>query len=90
VPTGIRGPRGLAFSGTPSNSTASSASNSTAAANSTRATTIHGAGTAEFLAIGGQAGVGGVVVMRRTEGGKNLVEVAREKSVATRTSFVWV
>lgn len=56
----------------------------------TRAASINGAGDAEFLAVGGQGGVGGVAIFKRTEGGRNLVEVAREKTVPTRTSFVWI
>ena len=47
-------------------------------------------GGVEFLVASGFAGSGGVVVFKRTDGGRNLVEVARNMDVLTRTSFVWV
>lgn len=47
-------------------------------------------GSEEFLIAGGVAGTAGVVMYRRTEGGRNLVEVARNLDVPTRTSFVWL
>jgi len=47
-------------------------------------------GGVEFLVASGFAGRGGVVVFKRVDGGRNLVEVARNTDVLTRTSFVWV
>ncbi|PPQ73722.1 hypothetical protein CVT24_006979 [Panaeolus cyanescens] len=47
-------------------------------------------GGEEFLAASGVAGSGGVVVFRRTDGGRNLEIVARNTDVLTRTSFVWL
>lgn len=47
-------------------------------------------GGVEFLVASGVVGTGGVVVFQRTEGGRNLVEVARNQQIPTRTSFVWV
>lgn len=44
----------------------------------------------EYLALAGVAGVGGVAVFKRTEGGRNMVEVARNTDVPTRSTFVWV
>ena len=43
-----------------------------------------------YLVAAGFAGSGGVVVYKRTDGGRALEEVARNKDVLTRTSFVWV
>lgn len=43
----------------------------------------------EFVVAGGVVGTGGVVVFRRTEGGANLEEVARNTDIPTRTSFVF-
>jgi hypothetical protein len=43
-----------------------------------------------YLVASGFAGSGGVVVYKRTAGGTGLEEVARNKDVPTRTSFVWV
>ncbi|KIM76833.1 hypothetical protein PILCRDRAFT_826047 [Piloderma croceum F 1598] len=43
-----------------------------------------------YLVASGFAGTGGVVVYERTAGGRALKEVARNKDVLTRTSFVWV
>jgi 6-phosphogluconolactonase (cycloisomerase 2 family) len=87
--TGIQGPRGLAFSG--ANAVDAKASDQeTASTTDTRAFSIFGDRAAEFLAVGGQAGTGGVVIMQRTEGGKNMVEVARNTEIPTRTSFAWL
>ena len=36
------------------------------------------------------AGTAGVIVLRRTEGGRNLEIVARNLDIPTRTSFVWL
>lgn len=46
-------------------------------------------GGIQYLVASGFAGTGGVVVYERTQGGANLTEVARNKDIATRTSFVW-
>jgi 6-phosphogluconolactonase (cycloisomerase 2 family) len=47
-------------------------------------------GCEEFLIAGGSAGATGVVVLRRTEGGRNLEIVARNTDVPILTSFVWI
>ncbi|KIY52129.1 putative isomerase YbhE [Fistulina hepatica ATCC 64428] len=47
-------------------------------------------GSDEFLVASGTVGGGGVVVMRRTNSGRALEVVARDTSIATRTSFVWL
>ena len=47
-------------------------------------------GADEYLVAGGVAGTGGVVVFRRTEGGRNLEFVARNTEIPTRTTFVWI
>jgi len=44
----------------------------------------------EFLIAGGVAGTAGVIVLQRTEGGRNLEIVARNLDIPTRTSFVWL
>jgi hypothetical protein len=44
----------------------------------------------EFVIVGGYAGSGGVAVFRRTNGGANLTFVARDTTLPTRTSFVWL
>ena len=44
----------------------------------------------EYLIASGVVGTGGVAVFKRTEGGKNFVEVARNTEIPTRTSFLWV
>ncbi|TFK70245.1 hypothetical protein BDN72DRAFT_551718 [Pluteus cervinus] len=44
----------------------------------------------EFLIAAGVAGTAGTVVLRRTEGGRNLQVVARNLDIPTRTSFVWL
>ncbi len=49
-----------------------------------------GGENSEYLVASGVVGAGGVAVFERTEGGKNLFEVARNTDVPTRTSFVWV
>ena len=43
----------------------------------------------EYLIAGGVAGNAGVVIYKRVDGGRNLVEVVRNTEVPTRTSFVW-
>lgn len=47
-------------------------------------------GSEEFLVAAGVAGTGGVKVFKRVDGGRDLVEVASNKEVLTRTSFVWL
>ncbi|KAF8656668.1 hypothetical protein AX16_002471 [Volvariella volvacea WC 439] len=44
----------------------------------------------QYLVAAGVAGSGGVVVLKRTEGGRNLEVVARNWEIQTRTSFVWL
>ncbi|KAF5390981.1 hypothetical protein D9757_004002 [Collybiopsis confluens] len=44
----------------------------------------------EFLIASGVAGSAGTVVYRRTEGGANLTEVARNLDIPTRTTFIWL
>ncbi|KAI0646307.1 putative isomerase YbhE [Trametes meyenii] len=44
----------------------------------------------EFLIASGVAGDGGVIVLRRTEGGQNLELLARNSELPTRTSFIWL
>ncbi|KAI8970588.1 putative isomerase YbhE [Trametes punicea] len=44
----------------------------------------------EFLIAGGVAGDGGVIMLKRTEGGRNLTLLTRNLEVPTRTSFVWL
>jgi 6-phosphogluconolactonase (cycloisomerase 2 family) len=52
---------------------------------------FHPAGKGEeYLAVGGFAGNGGVAIFKRVEGGRNLVEVARNTEIPTRTSFIWL
>ncbi|KAJ7054128.1 Lactonase, 7-bladed beta-propeller-domain-containing protein [Mycena amicta] len=43
----------------------------------------------EYLIAGGVAGNAGVVVFRRVDGGRGLEEIARNRDIPTRTSFVW-
>jgi hypothetical protein len=43
-----------------------------------------------YLIAGGVAGTAGVVVFRRTDGGKGLKEVARNTDIPTRSTFVWL
>ncbi|KDR73084.1 hypothetical protein GALMADRAFT_270456 [Galerina marginata CBS 339.88] len=47
-------------------------------------------GTDEFLVAGGVAGTAGVVILKRTEGGRNLEIVARNLDVPTRSTFIWL
>jgi len=47
-------------------------------------------GADEYLVTAGVAGTAGVVVFRRTEGGRNLEFVAQNTEIPTRTSFVWI
>lgn len=47
-------------------------------------------GCEEFLIAGGSAGTTGVVMLRRTEGGRNLEIVARNTEVPILTSFLWI
>ncbi|CDO70096.1 hypothetical protein BN946_scf184806.g23 [Trametes cinnabarina] len=44
----------------------------------------------EFLIAGGVAGDGGVIVLKRTDGGKNFTLLTRNLELPTRTSFVWL
>jgi hypothetical protein len=44
----------------------------------------------EFLVASGNIGEGGVVVFKRVDGGKSLVEVARNTEALTRSTFVFV
>ncbi|KAJ7489308.1 Lactonase, 7-bladed beta-propeller-domain-containing protein [Mycena latifolia] len=44
----------------------------------------------EYLIAGGVAGTAGVVIYKRVDGGRGLLEVVRNTDVPTRTSFVWV
>ncbi|KAF8904590.1 putative isomerase YbhE [Mucidula mucida] len=44
----------------------------------------------DYLVMSGVVGEGGVAVFKRIEGGKNMVEVARNTEVLTRTTFVWL
>lgn len=44
----------------------------------------------EYLITSGFAGTAGVLMYRRTEGGRNLELVARNLDIPTRTSFVWL
>ncbi|EIN04630.1 putative isomerase YbhE [Punctularia strigosozonata HHB-11173 SS5] len=43
-----------------------------------------------YLIAGGVAGSAGVVMLERTQGGRNLTIVARNTELPTRTSFVWL
>ena len=47
-------------------------------------------GGEEYLIASGSAGTAGVIVFRRTEGGRNLELVAQNLDMAIRTSFVWL
>ncbi|KAF8347450.1 Lactonase, 7-bladed beta-propeller-domain-containing protein [Amanita rubescens] len=49
-----------------------------------------GPGPCEFLAASGVQGSAGVIILRRTDQGRNLEIVARNLDVPTRTSFVWL
>ncbi|KAI0330347.1 putative isomerase YbhE [Cubamyces sp. BRFM 1775] len=44
----------------------------------------------EFLIAGGVAGDAGVIMLKRTEGGRNLTLLARNTEIPTRASFVWL
>jgi 6-phosphogluconolactonase (cycloisomerase 2 family) len=44
----------------------------------------------QFLVAAGVAGTAGVKVFKRTSGGSDLVEVAKETTLPTGTSFLWV
>lgn len=44
----------------------------------------------EFLIASGVAGTGGVIVLQRTEQGRNLKILVRNQDIPTRTSFVWL
>ncbi|KAH9896869.1 putative isomerase YbhE [Cubamyces lactineus] len=44
----------------------------------------------EFLIAGGVAGDGGVIMLKRTEGGRNLTLLARNTEIPTRVGFVWL
>jgi len=44
----------------------------------------------EFLVAAGDAGDAGVIMLRRTEGGRNMEIVARNLDIPTRTTFVWL
>jgi len=47
-------------------------------------------GCEQFLIAGGSVGETGVVMLRRTEGGRNLEIVARNTDAPVLTSFVWI
>lgn len=49
-----------------------------------------GEGGESYIIAGGVAGTAGVVLYKRTSGGANLTEVARNTDLPTRTSFVWL
>ena len=44
----------------------------------------------QYLVASGVVGDGGVAVFRRVDGGRGLTVVARNRDVATRSSFVWL
>ncbi|KAL1944018.1 hypothetical protein VTO73DRAFT_3836 [Trametes versicolor] len=44
----------------------------------------------EFLIAGGVAGEAGVIMLKRTQGGKNMTLLTRNLELPTRTSFVWL
>ncbi|KAI0717390.1 putative isomerase YbhE [Cerioporus squamosus] len=44
----------------------------------------------EFLIASGVAGSAGTIVLKRTQGGKNLTLLTRNLEIPTRTSFVWL
>ncbi|KZV69591.1 putative isomerase YbhE [Peniophora sp. CONT] len=43
----------------------------------------------EYVVLSGVIGSGGVAVFKRTNGGANLTEVARDTTIPTRAAFVW-
>lgn len=47
-------------------------------------------GGEEYLVASGFAGTAGVLVFKRTEGGRNLELVAQNLEIPTMTSFVWL
>ena len=47
-------------------------------------------GGEDYLIAGGVVGTAGVVVFKRTNGGRDLDVVVRNLDVGNRTSFVWV
>jgi hypothetical protein len=47
-------------------------------------------GGVQYLIAGGVAGTAGVVILKRTDGGRGLEVVARNTDIPTRTSFVWL
>ena len=44
----------------------------------------------EFLIASGVAGNGGTIMLKRTDGGKNMTLLVRNTDIPTRTSFVWL
>ncbi|KAF9531361.1 Lactonase, 7-bladed beta-propeller-domain-containing protein, partial [Crepidotus variabilis] len=44
----------------------------------------------DYLVASGVVGTGGVIMFQRTDGGRNLVKVASNTNVPTRTSFIWL
>ncbi|TFK34616.1 Lactonase, 7-bladed beta-propeller-domain-containing protein [Crucibulum laeve] len=44
----------------------------------------------QYLIASGVAGSAGVIVLQRTEGGKNMQIIAKNLDIPTRTSFVWL
>ncbi|RDB26616.1 hypothetical protein Hypma_005576 [Hypsizygus marmoreus] len=49
-----------------------------------------GRGGEEFLVVAGVAGTAGTLVLKRTDGGRNLELVVKNLEVPTRTTFVWL
>ncbi|KAF9269841.1 putative isomerase YbhE [Marasmius fiardii PR-910] len=47
-------------------------------------------GSGKYLIAAGVAGEGGTVVFERVDEGKDLKEVARNKDIPTRTTFIWL
>ncbi|KXN82926.1 hypothetical protein AN958_02009 [Leucoagaricus sp. SymC.cos] len=47
-------------------------------------------GGEEFLAAAGVAGSAGTIILRRTEGGRDMEIVAKNLDIPTRSSFVWL
>jgi len=47
-------------------------------------------GAEEFLIAAGAAGTAGTIMLRRTEGGRNMEIIARDLAIPTRTTFVWL
>ena len=44
----------------------------------------------EFLIASGVAGDAGTIMLKRTDGGKNMTLLVRNTEIPTRTSFVWL